>query len=267
MVLLLVLLVRGTTLPGHDIGIQYYTQPDWSKLSDMSIWASAATQAMYSMGIVYGPHIILASYNKFNNNILRDALILGIVNTSTSIFGGFIVFSFLGHASFKLNRNIEDIFDQGPGIIFISYIQGISQLPGSAVWACLFFLMVFTLSLDSVFVMAWSVYGALADVFPAMSKRWEPVLLLAICLSSFLLGLPLVTNGGIHLLILLDHYTAEYSITIFLFIEAISVCWLYGLNNFIGDIEMMIGKTSRVIDWYLRITWLVTSPAFCVVII
>ncbi|XP_045163172.2 sodium-dependent proline transporter-like [Mercenaria mercenaria] len=264
--LLLILLVRGTTLPGYDRGIQYYTKPDWSKLSDMSIWASAATQAMYSMGIVYGAHITLASYNKFNNNITRDTIILGLVNTVTSIFGGFIVFSFLGHASYQLNKPIEDIFDQGPGILFISYIQGVSQLPGSAVWALLFFMMVFTLGLDSVFLMVWTVYRALVDVMPRKFQRRERFTLMVMCLISFLLGLPLVTNGGIHMLVLMDRYLADYALTIFLIIEAMSICWLYGLNNFLSDIEMMIGKRSRAFDWYLRITWSVTSPAFCLFI-
>ena len=74
---MLILLVRGMTLEGHEIGIKYYTDMDYTKLSNMAIWSSAATQAMYSIGIAFGSHIALASHNKFNHNILRDGIILG----------------------------------------------------------------------------------------------------------------------------------------------------------------------------------------------
>lgn len=265
MLLLLILFVRGVTLEGHSVGVSYYTSPDWSKLSDMTIWSSASTQAMYSIGIAFGSHIVLASYNKFGNNSFRDGIILSIVNCGTSIFGGFIVFSFLGHASVKLDRDIKRMVDNGPGLIFISYIQGISQLPGSAVWACFFFLMVFTLGLDSAIVMVYTIYASIADAFPQYAKKWGRFILAIMCFVMYLLGLPLVTKGGIQMVILMDYYAAYISLTIFVFVECVSVCWIYGLSNFNYDLEMMIGQKYMAIQWYLRITWRFTSPILCVV--
>lgn len=263
--LLLILFVRGVTLEGHDVGIRFYTSPDWSKLSDMTIWASASTQAMYSVGVAFGSHIVLASYNKFENNSVRDGVILGLANSCTSIFGGFIVFSFLGHASVKLERNIDEMVDNGPGLIFISYIQGISQLPGSSVWAFLFFLMVFTLGLDSAIVMVWTIHASISDVFPELYQKWGTFSLAILCLSMFLLGLPLVTKGGIELVVLLDYYTAYISLIVFVFVECVAVCWIYGLTSFNTDIEMMIGQKCKPVQWYLRITWRFTCPVLCVV--
>ncbi|KAK1117824.1 sodium- and chloride-dependent GABA transporter 1-like [Acipenser oxyrinchus oxyrinchus] len=37
--------------------------------------------------------ISMASYNKFNNNILRDTLIVTLTNSATSIFAGLVIFS------------------------------------------------------------------------------------------------------------------------------------------------------------------------------
>ena len=261
--LLLILFVRGVTLEGHDVGISFYTSPDWSKLSDMTIWASASTQALYSVGVAFGGHIVLASYNKFNNNIVRDGVILGLVTSGTSIFGGFIVFSFIGHASVKLDRDIEAMVDNGPGLLFISYIQGISLLPGSSVWAFLFFMMVFTLGLDSAIVMVWIIHSSIADVFPDHYRKWGTFSLAFLCLVQFLLSLPLVTKGGIQFVVLLDHYTATFSLTIFVVAECIAVCWIYGLSNFNSDIEIMIGQKCQIIQWYLRIAWKFTCPLLC----
>lgn len=259
------LLVRAVTLDGQSDGIRFYTSPDWDKLGDVSVWSKAATQAMYSLSVGYGGHIVLASYNKFNNSIFRDAIILTLADTFTSIFGGFIVFAFIGHAAKILNKPVESIVGSGLELLFVSYVKGISQLPGAAVWSFLFFLVVVTLGLDSVFVHTWTVYTGIHDVFPTMSRKWGQVLLLTICVVSFLLGLPLVTRGGIHLFVMLDDYTATFALTVFLLIESSSVCWIYGLTNFVEDIEMMIGKRSKVFQWYLKITWYITSPIFCMV--
>lgn len=262
---LLILLVRGVTLDGHDVGISFYITPDWSQLSDMGIWASAGTQAMYSVGIAFGSYIALASHNRFSNNSIRDAIALIICNTFTSILAGFTVFAFLGHASVKLNRPLKEIFDHGPGIIFISYLQGISQLRGAAIWACLFFGVVFTLGADSVFVMVWTVYEAIHDVFPDRFKQRGKYILVGMCLLMFILGIPLVTEGGIHMFVLMDRYTSDFTLTLFLIFECAAVCWVYGLQRFLEDVEMMLGTLPVLLRWYLRFTWAISAPAFCLV--
>jgi len=191
-------------------GIDYFTNPDWSQLGDMAVWSSAATQAMYSVGVGFGSHTVLASYNKFHNNLFRDGLILCVVNSVTSIFCASIVFAFLGHASLTMKMPITDMIDNGPGLIFISYIQGMSALPESALWAFLFFTMVFTLGLDSLFIMVWTIYSSLADVAPAFVNRRRNLVLIGLCALHFLLGLPLVTDGGIHIVVLMDSYASAF---------------------------------------------------------
>lgn len=263
--ILLVLLARGLTLEGSEVGIAFYTTADWEKLKDLSIWSSASTQNIYSVGVAFGAHIALASHNRFHNNLFRDATILTLFNTLTSILGGFVVFSFLGHASVKLNRPLNEIFDQGPGLIFISYLQGISQLPGSAVWAFLFFIVVFTLGVDSVFVMVWTIYVAIEDAFPNIFLKYGRYIHIAMCILPFILGLPLVTKGGIHMLVVMDRYTSDFNLTLFLILECIAVCWVYGLKRFTEDVAMKLGKINPVLMWYLKCTWTVSAPGFCLV--
>ena len=184
------------------------------------------------------------------------------MNTLTSVCGGFVVFAFLGHASYTLNRPIDTIFDQGPGLLFISYLQGISQIQGSAVWAFLFFMVVMTLGVDSVFVMIWTVYSSIEDVFPEVFKKRGNLILAGMCIVPYILGLPLITNGGIHLLVVMDRYTADFTLTLFLIMESVAVCWVYGLRRFISDVEMMMGRKSVVFKWYWMVTWGITAPAF-----
>lgn len=55
----------------------------------------------------------MASYNKFNNNLKNDSIIIPIANCSTSIFAGFVVFSVLGYLSSK--------------IIVINFFEGLNE--------------------------------------------------------------------------------------------------------------------------------------------
>ncbi|KGL79325.1 Sodium-dependent serotonin transporter, partial [Tinamus guttatus] len=76
-VVLLVLLVRGATLPGAWKG---------------AVWVDAAAQIFFSLGPGFGVLLALASYNHFHNNCYRDALVTSAVNCLTSFLSGFVIF-------------------------------------------------------------------------------------------------------------------------------------------------------------------------------
>jgi SNF family Na+-dependent transporter len=76
-------------------------------------------------------------------------LLTSFINCLTSILSGFVVFSTLGHMMHKQGKKMTEITDTGPGLIFITYPQAISLMPGAPFWAVIFFLMLFTLGIDS----------------------------------------------------------------------------------------------------------------------
>jgi SNF family Na+-dependent transporter len=71
-IVLLILVIFGATLEGAGDGIDFYLRPDISKLSDASVWSAAATQIFFSLGVSFGGLMVMASYNKFSNNILKE---------------------------------------------------------------------------------------------------------------------------------------------------------------------------------------------------
>lgn len=101
-VILIVLFIRGITLPGAMKGILFYIKPEWPRLLDLKVWADAAIQIFFSLGPGWGGIVNMASYNPLRNNAINDAFVIPIVNCSTSIFAGFVVFSVLGFLSRKL---------------------------------------------------------------------------------------------------------------------------------------------------------------------
>uniref|UniRef100_A0A3Q2EJX5 Transporter n=1 Tax=Cyprinodon variegatus TaxID=28743 RepID=A0A3Q2EJX5_CYPVA len=146
---LFALLINNVQLPGAKEGMLYFVTPVWGKLFEVKVWVNAAAQVFNSLGIAFGCMISMASYNKFNHNITRDVLIVSLTNSFTSILAGFVIFSAIGHMSYKHNLPVDNIATDGPGLVFVVYPEVLSTMPGFQFWAPLFFIMLLCLGLDS----------------------------------------------------------------------------------------------------------------------
>ncbi|XP_072136306.1 sodium- and chloride-dependent creatine transporter 1-like isoform X2 [Mobula birostris] len=261
---LVILLAHGVSLPGALDGIIYYLKPDWSKLAEAQVWIDAGTQIFFSYAIGLGALTALGSYNRFNNNCYRDAYLLALINSTTSFFSGFVVFSVLGFMASEQGVDISKVAESGPGLAFIAYPKAVTLMPIAPLWAALFFFMLLVLGLDSQFVGVEGFITGLMDLLPAsMAGTIRRELVVAICcLICFLIDLSMVTNGGMYIFQLFDYYSAS-GITLLwqAFWECVVVAWVYGAERFIGDITRMIGY--RPFPW-IKWCWLFITPCVCV---
>ncbi|XP_037069961.1 sodium- and chloride-dependent glycine transporter 2-like [Pollicipes pollicipes] len=239
-VVLIILLVRGATLPGAYDGIYFYMVPEFDKLSDIKIWESAAVQIFYSLSIASGGLITLASYNKFHNNVLRDTLIVCFGNCCTSVFAGFAIFSVLGFMAHELNLPVSEVVNSGSGLAFVAYPDLVTRLPVSTLWALLFFLMLFTLGLDSQFAIIENIITCILDEFPRLRPK-KPLVVITVCLVLFLMGIPLTTQCGRYVIDLLDNYAAGLPYLFIGLMELLAMYWVYGVGNFYRDLMTIQG--------------------------
>ncbi|XP_062586471.1 sodium- and chloride-dependent GABA transporter 1-like isoform X2 [Saccostrea cucullata] len=254
---LLVLLIRGVTLPGALNGIKFYILPKWERLTDYQVWGDAALQIFYSVGMAWGGIITMASYNRFSNNIYRDAMLVPIINCGTSIFAGFVIFSILGFMAESANTTVEKVVSQGPGLTFVAYPEAVANLPISPMWAVLFFLMLFTIGLDSQFGMVETCISAFLDEYPHLLRKRRTLICFIACLFEFLMGLPCITQGGIYVLQIMDWYCASFSLMLISLTECLAIAWIYGTDRFYKDIELMLGHKPHAI-WHIM--WRYITP-------
>jgi solute carrier family 6 (neurotransmitter transporter, serotonin) member 4 len=233
-VVLLILLVRGVSLPGAGEGIRYYLTPEWHKLKNskvsasfrsvfrrclmysVQVWIDAASQIFFSLGPGFGTLLALSSYNKFNNNCYRDAILTSSINCLTSFLAGFVIFSVLGYniaflrfateSSYGFvcsymahvqNKKIEEVGLEGPGLVFIVYPEAIATMTGSVFWSIIFFLMLITLGLDSTFGGLEAMITALCDEYPRALGRRREIFVAVLLVLIYICALPTTTYVSI----------------------------------------------------------------------
>ncbi|XP_041467918.1 sodium- and chloride-dependent GABA transporter 2-like isoform X1 [Lytechinus variegatus] len=269
-VLLTILLIRAVTLDDAIDGIYFYLKPDIRRLGDSQVWMDAATQIFFSYSIGLGTMAALGSYNKFNVNFVRDAVIFACTNSGTSLYSGFVIFSVLGFMAGRQGVEVEDVATSGPGLVFIAYPEGISQMPIAPLWAILFFFMLIILGIDSQFVGVEGLVTAFIDLFPnyLLKGSRREYFAFFTCLFFCIAGLPMVTYGGMYVFQLFDNYSASGSALLFVsFFESVAIGWVYGADRFIGNFRTMNDfKGLFCCGQYLKITWLITTPCFAMAI-
>uniref|UniRef100_H3BW84 Transporter n=1 Tax=Tetraodon nigroviridis TaxID=99883 RepID=H3BW84_TETNG len=262
-VMLFVLLMRGVTLPGAGQGIIYYLKPDIGRLADPQVWMDAGTQVFFSYGICLGSLTALGSYNKYNNDCYKDTFLLCLLNSSTSFMAGFAIFSVLGFMAEEQGMDISTVAQSGPGLAFIAYPRAVSMMPVPQLWAVCFFIMIIMLGLDTQFVSLEALMTSVTDLYPHLIRRGHrrKLLLLFICIACFLVGLVMVTPGGIYVFQVYDHYSCSGATLLLLSIfQSVAIGWIYGAERFTANIRHMTGKNPMFI---FKLCWKYLTPAVC----
>ncbi|XP_022109376.1 sodium- and chloride-dependent glycine transporter 1-like [Acanthaster planci] len=266
-VLLFILLVRGATLEGSMQGVLFFIKPDFKKLGEAKVWQAAANQVFLSYSPGWGGMHTLASYNKFNNYCYRDAFMFCISCACTSIFSGFVIFSIIGFMAYDSNTKVEDVVDAGYGLAFVAFPEAVTRMWAPQLWSVLFFFMLIILGMDSQFVcletLITAITDELAEVWPN-TRRWKGWITFGTCLTMFLIGLPLVTQGGSYVMELLDWYVAGFSPMATVMFEVLVVSYIYGVKRIAGDIRAMLNFTPSL---FWQLCWMFFSPALLTFII
>ncbi|TRY97398.1 hypothetical protein DNTS_032905, partial [Danionella cerebrum] len=270
---LTIFLIRALTLPGATDGLRYLFMPDWTMLKNPRVWLDAATQIFFSLSLAFGGLIAFSSYNPKNNILdLTNAFDIGEKNITKENYGTWLQ---------QLNRtdpervsslslkacSLQSFLDQsasGTGLAFMVFTEAVLEMPGSQVWAVLFFIMLFSLGLSSMFGNMEGVLTPLLDL--KILPPWVPkeICTAGICLISFLMALIFTLASGNYWLEIFNGYVGSIPLLIVAFFEIIAVVCFYGINRFSDDIEVMTGHRPSA---FWRVCWMGISPVMLLVVL
>ncbi|XP_067097912.1 sodium- and chloride-dependent GABA transporter 3-like [Osmerus mordax] len=262
-VMLLLLLVRGLTLPGAWDGVYYYLYPDLDGLADPQVWVEAGSQILFSYSFGTGNLLTLGSFNKNKNNYYKDCLWLSLLNSGTSFVAGFAVFSVLGFMAKKQGVPIETVAESGPGLAFIVYPQAAAMMPLPQLWTVCFFIMLLLLGVDSQFVSFQTFVTSAIDLFPTTLRRTgrRELFVLLFSVSCFLINLTLVTQGGIYVFQLIEYYACSGICIFFMALfESLVMGWIFGAGRVCDITEDMTGQRPCVL---FQLCWRYLTPVMC----
>lgn len=258
------LLIVALQEEGSFDGIKFFFKPELSKLKEITVWYKACEQSFFSLAIGYGNIIMIASYNKFTNNVYKDAIIISLLDTFTNILAGCVIFSVLGTLAYEKGVPISEVVDhEGLGLAFVIYPQALADIKiVPQLWSLLFFVMLFTLGIGSSMSQIETILTVIKDKFPILREK-KGYLALGVCVIFFLLGLPLTTNVGQHILVLLNNYGVGAAVYFYATLTIIGITWIYGIRNFSNDVNFMLGSPPGI---FWKTTWTFTAPISLIVI-
>ncbi|XP_017884390.1 sodium-dependent nutrient amino acid transporter 1-like [Ceratina calcarata] len=262
-VVLIALLIRAVTLEGAADGILFFVTPHFEKLWQPTVWYSAITQCFFSLSVCFGPILTYSSYSNFRHKLSRDVMIVTTLDTITSLIAGFTSFGILGNLAHEMGtKDISTVVRGGTGLAFISYPEALSRFDViPQLFSVLFFVMMYVLGTGSAVALCGAIFSILCDHFPNV-KHWQLVAVVSVV--GFLVSLVYITPGGQWFTTLVDYYGGTFVAIIVGVLEVTAVFWIYGLTNFLNDVEFMLGQRSSI---YWRVCWALITPILMIIIL
>ncbi|WP_302826768.1 sodium-dependent transporter [Anaerofustis stercorihominis] len=158
-VLIIIIIIRGLTLPEAGEGLKFIFKPNFGNFTFDSI-NTALSQVFYSLSLCMGITITYGSYLSKKENIEKSCLNVALLDTCMAILAGIAIFPAV--FSFGLEPG------QGPSLIFGTLPKVFASMSGGSIFALLFFLIMFFAALTSAIALL-----EVSTSFTIDSLKWD----------------------------------------------------------------------------------------------
>ena len=265
LVLMVLVTIRGLTLPGAGAGLEFFLKPDFSKVT-METVIEALGQAFFSLSLGMGAMVTYGSYLPKDANLRTCGAFVALADTLIAIAAGFMIFP----AMFAMGQDPAE----GPALLFVVMPKIFAAMPLGGLVAVLFFVLMSVAALTSTVSLLEVVVSYFVD-----ERRWSRrKSVIAIGTFTFLVGLPSAMSSGASdtltnmeafgqtgFLAIMDFVWGNVSLAIGGLLLSIFIGWVWGVRNAGVEFRQGSGMSERnVTTWGFFIRWVCPLVIFVV---
>ncbi|MGO1713161.1 MAG: sodium-dependent transporter, partial [Senegalia sp. (in: firmicutes)] len=226
--IMLIIVVRGVTLPGASLGLNRLFTPDWSKVKDLNVWIDAYGQVFFSLSLAMGILITYSSYLPKKSDINNSAFITAFSNAGFEFLSAIGVFGILGFMATNQGIPIDEVAEQGIGLAFVVFPEVFSLMgPLGTVFGVLFFLALVFAGLTSSISLLEAFSSAVIDKSGASRKK----VITITSIVGYLICVIYATGAGLFVLDIVDAFINSFSLVTVGLIEALILGWVIGADK------------------------------------
>lgn len=248
-ILLIGVMLRGITLEGSGAGLTFLFDPDWSKISGITILV-ALGQAFFTLSLGMGAMLTYGSYMSKKDNAVTSSFQIVLLDTSIALVAGVAIFT----AVFAIGLNPSE----GVGLIFHTLPIVFSKMTGGYLFSVLFFILLFIAALTS----AISLLEVVASYF-IDEKKWNRKKAVFILGSiAFLLGIPSALSFnwladfkifGMNLFDFAFYITFNIMLPLGGFLISIFVAWIWGFDKAVAELKLGAEELFKKAYWQISL--------------
>jgi len=263
--ILVILMFRSVMLEGAGDGIDQYLG-NWDldyveQKATNTIWADATGQVFFTLGVCMGVMTAYSSFNPQSQNIVVDEKFISLGDYTIAFLAGFTIYAIMGNivhdckgitnpaellaltvcdteginscanviAEGRVGDVCKTLYNKsGMGLAFQVFPYGLSTLAGAKFWCAIFFLMLFTLGVDSAFSLVEASTTVVGDSQLAKRMKWSKQgISMFVCILLFLIGTLFTTDTGLGWLDIVDYYVNSFCLLLVGFFECIATGWVF----------------------------------------
>lgn len=253
-ILLLVMAIRGCTMPGAAEGLAKMWIPDFTALSQPQLWVDAVGQVFFSLSIMMAIMFAYGSFLHRDNCIAADATIIAFSDMAVSLLAGVVMFT-----TMSATGMLDNMTASGISTAFIVYPQAIVLMSGSgvfnAIFGLIFYLTLATLAIDSAFSIVEGAATAFADKFRSDHKKTTII----VCCIAGVISIWFTTRAGLAWLDIVDNWTNQYNMVIVGIFECAAVGWFFKTSKVLDEANKN-SKGYKLPAWWFNTSIKVIAP-------
>jgi NSS family neurotransmitter:Na+ symporter len=254
LVILIVLMIRGLTLPNGMQALDFLFKPKFEDLTASSI-VLALGHSFFTLSLGMGTMITYGSYLRRDQNLLSSALWVILLDTLIAMMAGVAIFATV----FAMGADPG----AGPGLIFVVLPTIFPKIAGGAVWGTLFFFLLFMAALTSAISILEVITAYFIDEKGWTRKKatiiFGSVITIVGAFCSLSMGSFNITSFlDMSFFDVMDYLSSKYMLPIGGMLTAVFVLYRWGISNFIA--EMVVGMDNQNVNpVFVRILFAVSA--------